>query len=113
MTQDGDFSAGHVGGPFSCTEISLKDVPEMGYRHTDTWHGADPRDAGGGGQACDGRGEVGERVRPRRAPCVEGGRGEVREIGRVFCVVPCCGVTGMDGCLSLGGMCSRPVVWLC
>lgn len=59
MTQNGDFSAGHVGGPFSCTEISLKDVPEMGYRHTDTWHGADSRDAGGGGVACDGRGEVG------------------------------------------------------
>eukprot|EP00752_Nemacystus_decipiens_P010605 g9443.t1 len=58
ITQNGDFSAGHVGGPFSCTEISLKDVPEMGYRHTDTWHGADPRDAGGGGVACDGRGEV-------------------------------------------------------
>lgn len=58
MTQSGDFSVGHVGGPFSCTEICLKDVPEMGYRHTDTWHGGDPRDAGGGGEACEGRGEV-------------------------------------------------------
>lgn len=66
ITQEGDFSAGHVGGPFSCTEICLKDVPEMGYRHTDTWHGADPRDGGaGGGVACDGRGEV-RRGRERR-----------------------------------------------
>ncbi|CAM9837072.1 unnamed protein product [Ectocarpus sp. 6 AP-2014] len=58
MTQSGDFSVGHVGGPFSCTEICLKDVPEMGYRHTDAWHGGDPRDAGGGGEACEGRGEI-------------------------------------------------------
>ncbi|CAM9555858.1 unnamed protein product, partial [Hapterophycus canaliculatus] len=58
ITQNGDFSAGHVGGPFSCNEICLKDVPEMGYRHTDTWHGGDPRDAGGGGVPCEGRGEV-------------------------------------------------------
>lgn len=59
MTLRGDFSAGHVGGPFSCTEICLKDVPEMGYRHTDTWHGADPRDGAEGGIPCGGRGEVG------------------------------------------------------
>ncbi|CAM9575702.1 unnamed protein product [Laminaria digitata] len=58
LTQKGDFSAGHVGGPFSCTEICLKDVPEMGYRHTDTWHGADPRDGAEGGIPCGGRGEV-------------------------------------------------------
>ena len=47
-----------MGGPFSCTEICLKDVPEMGYRHTDTWHGSDPRDGAEGGIPCGGRGEV-------------------------------------------------------
>jgi hypothetical protein len=34
------------------------DVPEMGYLHTDSWHGGDPRVGGGGGQPCTGRGEV-------------------------------------------------------
>jgi hypothetical protein len=30
----------------------------MGYLHTDSWHGGDPRAGGGGGQPCTGRGEV-------------------------------------------------------
>mmetsp|Transcript_1212 Transcript_1212/g.1893 ORF Transcript_1212/g.1893 Transcript_1212/m.1893 type:complete len:474 (-) Transcript_1212:29-1450(-) len=58
LTQLGDFSADHVGGPMPCSEICLKDVPEMGYFHTDSWHGGDPRSGGGGGVPCEGRGEI-------------------------------------------------------
>ena len=117
MTQNGDFSAGHVGGPFSCTEISLKDVPEMGYRHTDTWHGADPRDAGGGGVACDGRGEVGERTGHAAEGCGEEREGRVGEEGgwrMRESVVPCCEVAGFRWMFCLSGAsagvlsCGRP-----
>ena len=45
-----DFTTvGHVGGPVGSVEIVLMDVPEMGYRHTDTQHQ---------GQPCHGRGEI-------------------------------------------------------
>ena len=45
-----DFATvGHVGGPVGSVEIVLMDVPEMGYRHTDTQHQ---------GQPCHGRGEI-------------------------------------------------------
>jgi len=43
-------TAGHVGGPTSCCEVVLVDVPEMGYFHTDTMHMGD--------QGCKGRGEI-------------------------------------------------------
>ena len=42
-------TAGHVGSPSAGAEIVLVDVPEMGYRHTDTSHK---------GQPCQGRGEI-------------------------------------------------------
>ena len=42
-------TAGHVGVPNVAVEIVLVDVPEMGYRHTDTNHK---------GQPCQGRGEI-------------------------------------------------------
>jgi len=42
-------TTGHVGGPLSCLEMVLVDVPEMGYLHTDTSHR---------GQPCQGRGEI-------------------------------------------------------
>ena len=42
-------TAGHVGVPSAAVEIVLVDVPEMGYRHTDTHHK---------GQPCQGRGEI-------------------------------------------------------
>jgi len=42
-------SIGHVGGPISCCEIKLVDVPEMSYLHTDTVHQ---------GVSCKGRGEI-------------------------------------------------------
>ncbi|CAM9678327.1 unnamed protein product [Chrysoparadoxa australica] len=58
LTQVDDLSTDHVGGPFACTEICLADVPEMGYLHTDVWHGKDPREGGKGGMPCQGRGEI-------------------------------------------------------
>lgn len=42
-------TVGHVGGPVSCVEIVLEDVPEMGYLNTDSQHRSDP---------CCGRGEI-------------------------------------------------------
>lgn len=42
-------TVGHVGGPIGCVEIALYDVPEMGYKHTDTSHR---------GMPCQGRGEI-------------------------------------------------------
>lgn len=42
-------TCGHVGIPNPAVEIVLVDVPEMGYRHTDTNHK---------GQRCQGRGEI-------------------------------------------------------
>jgi long-chain acyl-CoA synthetase len=42
-------TVGHVGGPTGVVEIALYDVPEMGYRHTDTLHHDMP---------CQGRGEI-------------------------------------------------------
>ena len=42
-------SAGHVGGPCGGVEITLFDVPDMGYYHTDTEHDGKP---------CQGRGEI-------------------------------------------------------
>lgn len=43
-------TAGHVGGPVGGVDVVLVDVPEMGYRHTDTLHR--------GSQPCLGRGEI-------------------------------------------------------
>jgi len=42
-------TCGHVGIPSPAVEIVLADVPDMGYRHTDTHHK---------GQPCQGRGEI-------------------------------------------------------
>lgn len=42
-------TAGHVGGPAGCGQVCLYDVPEMGYKSTDTNHNGIP---------CVGRGEV-------------------------------------------------------
>ena len=35
ITQLGDTSTGHVGGPMPCNDVKLVDVPELGYRTTD------------------------------------------------------------------------------
>jgi len=42
-------STGHVGGPVSCVEICLVDVPDMNYLSSDTVHE---------GKRCRGRGEI-------------------------------------------------------
>ena len=44
---------GDCGGPLACCDVRLMDVPEMGYRSTDTEHGKD-----GDVIACRGRGEI-------------------------------------------------------
>lgn len=54
VTAEDDFATGHVGGPLPCNEITLFDVPEMGYRSTDTTHGTSEETR----IACLGRGEV-------------------------------------------------------
>ena len=48
-----DYSVGNVGGPTSCCDMRLEDVPEMGYLHTDNMFGDSP---------CMGRGELCLRV---------------------------------------------------
>lgn len=35
ITEVGDYSVGHVGGPFGSNEVKLVDIPEMGYLATD------------------------------------------------------------------------------
>jgi len=42
-------SVGHVGGPLSCVEIYLVDVPDMNYLSSNTVHEGKP---------CRGRGEI-------------------------------------------------------
>ena len=54
-----DFTIGHVGGPMSCCDMRLEDVPDMQYLHMDTEHRGEP---------CIGRGEICLRV-----CCVSGG----------------------------------------
>ena len=48
-----DFTIGHVGGPMTCCDMRLEDVPDMQYLHTDTEHRGEP---------CIGRGEICLRV---------------------------------------------------
>ena len=48
-----DFTSGHVGGPMTCCDMRLEDVPDMHYLHTDTEHNGEP---------CIGRGELCLRV---------------------------------------------------
>ena len=45
--------------------MRLENVAEMGYYHTDKWHGPPPGPGGGGGIPCLGRGEI-----CYRGPCV-------------------------------------------
>jgi long-chain acyl-CoA synthetase len=35
FTKTIDPLGGHVGGPLKCSKLRLRDVPEMGYLHTD------------------------------------------------------------------------------
>jgi long-chain acyl-CoA synthetase len=48
---------GNVGGPLPYNEIKLVSIPEMGYKWTDTVHGADAK-SNNPGIECAGRGEV-------------------------------------------------------
>lgn len=48
-----DFTTGHVGGPTSCCDLRLEDIPDMNYFHTDKEHNGEP---------CIARGEVCFRV---------------------------------------------------
>jgi long-chain acyl-CoA synthetase len=57
LTFPGDWTTGHVGGVPPVCEVRLVDVPEMGYRHTDRWHGAQSGQ-GEKAQPCLGRGEI-------------------------------------------------------
>jgi len=53
ITYPGDLTVGTVGPPASCIEMRLQDVPDMGYRRTDTVHGE-----GASAIPCVGRGEI-------------------------------------------------------
>eukprot|EP00618_Florenciella_parvula_P031532 CAMPEP_0119467888 /NCGR_PEP_ID=MMETSP1344-20130328/1878_1 /TAXON_ID=236787 /ORGANISM="Florenciella parvula, Strain CCMP2471" /LENGTH=682 /DNA_ID=CAMNT_0007500301 /DNA_START=61 /DNA_END=2109 /DNA_ORIENTATION=+ len=53
ITMPDDFSSGTVGAPSPSVEIKLVDVADMGYLHTDQWHG-DPHT----GIPVQGRGEI-------------------------------------------------------
>ena len=48
-----DYTCGHVGGPMTCCDMRLEDVPDMSYLHTDKEHNGEP---------CIGRGELCLRV---------------------------------------------------
>ena len=48
-----DYTSGNVGGPMSCCDMRLEDVPDMEYLHTDKSHNGLP---------CIGRGELCMRV---------------------------------------------------
>eukprot|EP00299_Pterocystis_sp_00344_P018298 c9140_g1_i1.p1 GENE.c9140_g1_i1~~c9140_g1_i1.p1 ORF type:complete len:685 (-),score=162.54 c9140_g1_i1:51-2105(-) len=54
LTFDDDYTCGHVGGPLPCNEITLADVPEMGYLSTDGVHAKGTEHE----LQCLGRGEV-------------------------------------------------------
>lgn len=57
LSYPNDWTTGHVGGVTPVSEIKLVDVPEMGYLHTDRFHGA-KFGSGSKGQPCVGRGEI-------------------------------------------------------